>query len=48
MIACALVLASINEQRAFSDPTSYAAEVLTGGGGRWFTGSSADGFGCEV
>lgn len=35
--------------RAFSDPLSYGDEaVIGGGGGRWFTGSSADGFGCEV
>jgi hypothetical protein len=35
--------------RAFSDPLSYGDQALIGGGGgRWFTGSSADGFGCEV
>ena len=34
---------------AFSDPLSYAdpAEV-GGGGGRWFTGSAADGYSCDV
>lgn len=35
--------------RAFSDPLAYADPVETGGGaGRWFTGSTADGFGCNV
>jgi hypothetical protein len=34
---------------AFSDPLSYDQPPdLGGGGGRWFTGSSADGYGCEV
>jgi hypothetical protein len=34
---------------AFSDPTRYmAATKEGGGGGRWFTGSSADGYGCDV
>jgi hypothetical protein len=34
---------------AFSDPQAYADPVdLGGGAGRWFTGSSADGFGCNV
>ncbi len=35
--------------RAFSDPIAYADPVDVGGGaGRWFTGSSADGFACNV
>jgi hypothetical protein len=35
--------------RAFSDPQAYADPVDVGGGaGRWFTGSSADGYGCDV
>ncbi len=35
--------------RAFSDPIMYAEPVdLGGGAGRWFTGSSADGYGCDV
>lgn len=34
---------------AFSDPQAYADPVdLGGGAGRWFTGSSADGYGCNV
>lgn len=35
---------------AFSDPrSSYDLPVLDGGGGgRWFTGTSKDGFGCDV
>ncbi len=35
--------------RAFSDPLFYDQPPdVGGGGGRWFTGSSADGYGCEV
>lgn len=35
--------------RAFSDPFSYETSIAEGGGGgRWFTGSPADGFGCDV
>jgi hypothetical protein len=35
--------------RAFSDPHSYELEVAAGGGGgRWFTGTPADGYGCDV
>jgi hypothetical protein len=34
---------------AYSDPTLYAEPTdIGGGGGRWFTGSSADGYGCDV
>jgi hypothetical protein len=34
---------------AYSDPNSYdEATEEAGGGGRWFTGSSADGYGCDV
>jgi MYXO-CTERM domain-containing protein len=34
---------------AYSDPTLYAEPVgIGGGGGRWFTGSSADGYACDV
>ena len=34
---------------AFSDPLSFADTVqLGGGGGRFFTGSPADGYGCDV
>jgi hypothetical protein len=34
---------------AFSDPLAYPDAVdVGGGGGRWFTGSSADGYGCDV
>jgi hypothetical protein len=35
--------------RAFSSPDAYAASsAVGGGGGRWFSGSPADGFGCSV
>jgi hypothetical protein len=44
-LACSLPGAA----HAFSDPQAYADPVdLGGGAGRWFTGSSADGFGCNV
>jgi hypothetical protein len=34
--------------RAFSEPRSYAADPISGGGGnRWFTGSPAEGFSCS-
>jgi hypothetical protein len=34
---------------AFSNPETYdELSELGGGGGRWFTGSPADGFGCDV
>ena len=35
---------------AYSSPSSYAQPVIPegGGGGRWFTGSAADGFDCNV
>jgi hypothetical protein len=35
--------------RAFSDPLAFSDDVaLGGGGGRFFTGSAADGYGCDV
>ncbi|MDH5673115.1 MAG: hypothetical protein OEZ06_13250 [Myxococcales bacterium] len=35
--------------QAFSSPSSYLLEPeVGGGGGRWFTGSPADGYGCDV
>jgi hypothetical protein len=46
-LVAALLFAS--GARAYSDPTIYAEDPLAGGGGgRYFTGSSADGFGCDV
>ena len=48
---CAVVLAAWpgTAARAFSDPNAYdEATDLGGGGGRWFTGSAADGYGCDV
>jgi MYXO-CTERM domain-containing protein len=45
----ALSYAHASAARAYSDPFLYTEPVeLGGGGGRWFTGSSADGYGCEV
>jgi hypothetical protein len=47
MVALSLLLPL--SARAFSDPHAYADAVDVGGGaGRWFTGSSADGYGCDV
>jgi hypothetical protein len=41
--------APLQTAHAFSDPVAYSDPVdLGGGAGRWFTGSSADGFGCNV
>jgi len=51
MLALALVgLCTVVEPaRAFSDPLSFADPVqMGGGGGRYFTGSTTDGYGCNV
>ena len=50
VIAIAWPLVSeASRARAFSDPHSYELEVAEGGGGgRWFTGTPADGYGCDV
>jgi hypothetical protein len=49
MLAAFATVSCASSARAFSDPLSYQADVLSGGGGgRWFTGSTADGYGCEV
>jgi hypothetical protein len=46
--ACALTLCTA-PARAFSDPLSFGDGVeLGGGGGRYFTASVADGYGCDV
>jgi hypothetical protein len=45
----ALLSSRSSSAAAFSDPYSYDAPIKDGGGGgRWFTGSPADGFGCDV
>lgn len=45
----ALACTYAGSARAFSDPLSFGDEVgLGGGGGRYFTGSVADGYGCNV
>ncbi|HKU44855.1 MAG TPA: hypothetical protein VJR89_42140, partial [Polyangiales bacterium] len=50
--APALLLVALLAPRAalaFSDPLTFARKPLAaGGGGRWFTGSPADGFSCNV
>jgi hypothetical protein len=45
-----LALAAVpHVAQAFSDPAAFGDEVaMGGGGGRFFTGSPADGFGCDV
>jgi hypothetical protein len=49
MLAALAMLTCVSSAQAFSDPLSYQTDVLGGGGGgRWFTGSTADGYGCEV
>jgi len=46
---CALAWALPTPAHAFSDPLFYDQPPdVGGGGGRWFSGSSADGYGCEV
>ena len=49
-IGAALVGAVLHGRaHAYSSPDLYAESVMNGGGGgRWFTGSSADGFACDV
>lgn len=42
-------LATTGVARAYSDPFVYPEPATQGGGGgRWFTGSPADGYGCDV
>jgi hypothetical protein len=49
MATSAAVLGWPDKCRAFSDPDQFAAKVENGGGGgRYFTGSRADGYGCGV
>ncbi len=48
-VLCLGVLGSAESARAFTDPGSfYAKPVDGGGGGRWFTGAPPDGYGCGV
>lgn len=43
------VLLASSSAAAFSDPAGYAVPPEEGGGGgRWFTGSPADGYSCDV
>lgn len=49
LLALLALLSQPHSARAFSDPLAFNDEVAAGGGGgRFFTGSSADGFGCDV
>ena len=49
MVLHAYAYARPDAARAFSDPFAYTdLPELGGGGGRWFTGSSADGYECAV
>lgn len=46
---CVLTCAWVASALAFSEPDSYLDEPENGGGGgRWFTGSPAEGYGCGV
>jgi MYXO-CTERM domain-containing protein len=48
-LALALLLAAPSQVLGFSGPAMYAAGALEGGGGgRFFTGSVLDGYGCSV
>jgi hypothetical protein len=51
-IAASLVLGGLGQPgraRAFSEPLTYFDDPANGGGGgRWFTGSPAEGYGCSV
>src|SRR5688572_5967785 len=48
----AVLLVAMNASlsaHAFSSPEAYVEQPYTGGGGgRWFSGSPAEGFGCSV
>src|SRR5262245_23122316 len=51
VVACGCLLGFVDDARAFSDPTiygKYPSQKLGGGGGRYFTGSPADGYSCSV
>jgi hypothetical protein len=49
LLACLACAGVANGARAFSSPDAYTeAPPAGGGGGRWFSGSPADGFGCSV
>lgn len=48
-LACLALLGWASHARAFSDPLTFSDPTpMGGGGGRYFTGSAADGFGCNV
>lgn len=49
LVACALCVLSPRQASAYSTPDAFADYPSSGGGGgRWFTGSPADGYGCSV
>jgi hypothetical protein len=49
LVAMGILLSSARVARAFSDPSSFALPpTQAGGGGRFFTGSPADGYTCKV
>ncbi|HKP62584.1 MAG TPA: choice-of-anchor V domain-containing protein [Polyangiales bacterium] len=48
LLPALLLVAAPSGVLAYSDPAAFAAPVLeAGGGGRFYTGSPAEGFGCE-
>jgi hypothetical protein len=49
LLLCAAIAAAPVRARAFSDPATFQNDVAEGGGGgRFFTGSPADGYTCNV
>src|SRR5688572_11632502 len=49
VIACASLASAASHARAYSTPDAYVElPGQGGGGGRWFSGSPADGYGCSV
>jgi hypothetical protein len=51
VMSCACWLGFASDARAFSDPSLYGmypSQKIGRGGGRYFTGSPADGYGCAV
>jgi hypothetical protein len=49
LLACAAITAAPARALAFSEPATFESDVAEGGGGgRFFTGSPADGYTCKV
>ena len=49
LLALGCLIGGASRAHAFSDPVTFADPVqMGGGGGRYFTGSATDGYGCNV